>query len=454
MASRQLQAQKEALTFAQLTPQGRVAMGGYMAGRQLGGALGGLLGAEDPELARIRQRQSLVQGLDLNSSEALRAAASRALQAGDTSAASMLASRAMQVEKSQAELEATQALTAQRMRERVAADPLQQLIRAGKYTPQSVELYNKTQNISDLVLVDKDTEDPINKLIQNGKYTPASVAKYQKSKDIKDLELVEKPSAQWDIREVGVAEVTREPVYTLREPGKAPRQVVYRRDPATGEQVVVPYTGGVDRTTAKVTASASSKAQDAGAVKAAELDARTVDEARTLGYKAVEQAGVLRELLATPQPISGAGANIRVGALRVFNTLGLTSPTDQKALESADKFTALAGERVLSFIKTLGTNPTDTDREFARTIGPALEKGTKSNADLINYLLKRAKDVSDNATAMEEHFYNNNYSLKGFKSPLLRNLNPVPTPSGRSPEDLARIAGGRIVNGVFVKDAK
>jgi hypothetical protein len=196
-----------------------------MAGRQLGGALGGLLGAEDPELARIRQRQSLVQGLDLNSSEALRAAASRALQAGDTSAASMLASRAMQVEKSQAELEATQALTAQRMRERAAADPLQQLLRSGKYTPQSVALYAQTQQISDLLPFDKDKEDPIDKLIQTGKYTPASVALYKETGDIKALDTIEKadPTALSETAE-GIYLVNKLTGEKIRRIGDAPKR--------------------------------------------------------------------------------------------------------------------------------------------------------------------------------------------------------------------------------------
>jgi len=156
MASRDLQAQKDALAYAQLTGAQRANMGGFLAGRQLGGALGGLLGAQDPELERIRQRQALLQGVDLSSPEALRAAASRALQSGDSAAAGLLAARAMEADKARAELGATQALTAQRLRERAAADPLQQLLRTGKYTPESVAKYQETGNIKDLETVQKD----------------------------------------------------------------------------------------------------------------------------------------------------------------------------------------------------------------------------------------------------------------------------------------------------------
>ena len=152
----------------------------------------------------------------------------------------------------------------------------------------------------------------------------------------------------------------------------------------------------------------------------------------------------MQELLKTPQPISGSGAPARVGALRVFSTFGLTSSKDDEALGNADKFNALAGERVISFIKALGSNPTDTDREFARTIGPALEKGTKTNTDLINFLLERAGKVVKDASAMETHFYDNNYSLRGYKSPFLTDLEaPKSKASDLTTEQLQRIAKGQ-----------
>ena len=51
-----------------------------------------------------------------------------------------------------------------------------------------------------------------------------------------------------------------------------------------------------------------------------------------------------------------------------------------------------------------------------------MEKGTKTNADLINFLLERARKVVTDADAMENHFYDNNYSLRGYKSPFLTDL--------------------------------
>lgn len=102
MAEREKQLQARAVQFAQLDPMQQAQAGFYAAGSRLGAAAGGLLGAQDPELQRIRQRQTLMKGIDLNDPASLREAASKALQSGDNAAASQLAQRALDVEAKQA----------------------------------------------------------------------------------------------------------------------------------------------------------------------------------------------------------------------------------------------------------------------------------------------------------------------------------------------------------------
>jgi len=120
MAERDRQTQAQALRVAQLDPLQQARFSGFMATNQLGNAVGGLLGAQDPELMRVRQRQELLQGLDIADPMALRQAAQRAMEANDFQAATSLAQRAMSVEESAA-------LTAQRRaaagRERQQAIP-------------------------------------------------------------------------------------------------------------------------------------------------------------------------------------------------------------------------------------------------------------------------------------------------------------------------------------------
>lgn len=115
-AQREQALQKQALTFAQLDPAAQVQYQMFLGGNRLGGAIGGMLGAQDPELARVTQRQKLLQGVNPSDAASLREAASRALAAGDNQAAAMLGQRAMDVEMAAAKLKSEQALGDQRNR--------------------------------------------------------------------------------------------------------------------------------------------------------------------------------------------------------------------------------------------------------------------------------------------------------------------------------------------------
>lgn len=150
---RDLMRQKQAAEFAQMGPREQANFGFYRAGQQLGGALGGLMGVEDPQMRLISQRNALAKQIDMNDPESIMRGAQMAAQAGDTVTASALADYAR---KAASEL----ALIQQRTRERQAADPLQQLIRAGKYTTPSIAKYAKSGDVSDLELIEKVTKEP------------------------------------------------------------------------------------------------------------------------------------------------------------------------------------------------------------------------------------------------------------------------------------------------------
>lgn len=145
---RDLMRQKQAMAFAQQDPRAQATFGLYRAGQQVGQALGGLMGAEDPQMRLVSQRNALAKQIDMNDPESIMRGAQMAAQAGDTVAASTLAEYAR---KAASDL----ALIQQRLRERQGVDPIQQLIRAGKHTPQSIDLYSKSGNIQDLELIEK-----------------------------------------------------------------------------------------------------------------------------------------------------------------------------------------------------------------------------------------------------------------------------------------------------------
>lgn len=141
MAAREQRLQEQALQFAQLSPMQAAQAGFYTAGSRLGTGIGGLLGAEDPELMRVRQRQQLLQGVNPTDPASLRAAAQKAMEANDFPAAQELASRAVAAETEQAKLESERALTSQRLRERQAASLPERVFAAlaPKATPASVK---------------------------------------------------------------------------------------------------------------------------------------------------------------------------------------------------------------------------------------------------------------------------------------------------------------------------
>ena len=118
------------------------------AGSRLGTALGGLLGAEDPELMRVRQRQQLLQGINPADPASLRSGIEQAMASKDFTLAQELASRALTAEKTQSEI-------TKNLRERAAADPIQQLLRTGKFIPATVEKYAQSGKISDLEATEK-----------------------------------------------------------------------------------------------------------------------------------------------------------------------------------------------------------------------------------------------------------------------------------------------------------
>jgi hypothetical protein len=409
---------QEGITLAQLDPASRGAAMTYAGARGLGNAIGGAFGIEDPQLKMISARQQILGQLDQSDPEAILKGAQILAQMGDQQGSFALAEYAR---KAQSESALTKQRIAQASRERQQA------------VPNDIQIANEIATLENSLLDIENTPDSPDR-------TRAKNLLNSRLTALKNLTDKTKTGAEKTPIKIGVSKGTEQVVYF--DPNKD-EQFVLTVD-KDGKQIRKAYTGGVDTKTSNVTATASSKGADEGSKTIAELGAKRVDAANVSASKAIEQAGLLQELLKTPQPISGSGAPARVGALRVFSTFGLTSSKDDEALGNADKFNALAGERVISFIKALGSNPTDTDREFARTIGPALEKGTKTNTDLINFLLERSRKVVKDANALESHFYNNNYSLRGYKSPFLTDLEtPKSKASDLTTEELQRIAGGK-----------
>jgi hypothetical protein len=148
LAQQQAQ-QAQAIQYANLDPMARANYGTFRAGQQLGGAIGGALGGQDPQLQLIARRQQLASQLNPNDPDSYMMVAKMAADAGDQQFAIAISDAGR---KAMSEY----ALIQQRTRERQGADPFQQIIRSGKYTPESLATYQKSQNVGDLVLLEKE----------------------------------------------------------------------------------------------------------------------------------------------------------------------------------------------------------------------------------------------------------------------------------------------------------
>jgi len=143
MQKRQAAMQNEALAYAQLSPMQQAQFGFYRGGQQLGDALGGALGGQDPQLKLISQRQRLLSQLDRSDPESYKKIALQAQQTGDSELATL-------VSEAGRKLELDTSLIKQRGREAKGADPFQQLLRSSKYTPASMATYEISGNVADL----------------------------------------------------------------------------------------------------------------------------------------------------------------------------------------------------------------------------------------------------------------------------------------------------------------
>lgn len=86
----QAAARQQAAQFAQMDPFQQANYGLYLGANQLGGGIGGMLGAQDPMLQRATALRSLAQGVDISSTKGLEEYANRLQQNGLTAEAAQL----------------------------------------------------------------------------------------------------------------------------------------------------------------------------------------------------------------------------------------------------------------------------------------------------------------------------------------------------------------------------
>ena len=160
-ASRANALQAQALQYAKLDPFQRATASIYQGAGQLGGAIGGMLGGQDPEMQKASTLRQLASQFDTTTAEGLTGFARAAAQAGLPQQAMQAAQQARGLQLEQAKLASEQALAGQRSREKAAADPFQKLLEKGVYTTKSLAAYKESGNVEDLDLKTSDAKTQV-----------------------------------------------------------------------------------------------------------------------------------------------------------------------------------------------------------------------------------------------------------------------------------------------------
>jgi hypothetical protein len=413
---------QEGITLAQLDPAARGAAMTYAGARGLGNAIGGAMGIEDPQLKLISTRNTIAQQIDQSDPESILKGAQMLAQMGDQQGAMALAQYARQAQGEMAQTQqrraAALASTAQATRER------QQAI------PNDIQIANEIATLETSLLDIENTPDSPDR-------TRAKNLLNSRLSALKSLAFKGEKAVAANIKEVGVAEGTREPVYL---DVNNDQQFVYKKD-ETGKQVRVPFTGGVDRTTAKTSLGVKLPEGESEFVKAlGKKDAERVDAAITLRDTAVSTINSLNKLALLPdnQLITGQFATGRVGATNLLVTLGLAAPSDTNRLVSSQEYQKVAGDVILQTLGgKLGSGFSNADREFIQGLIPQLETNPAARRQLISFMQNKNQEIVKESIRLE-NYAREKKGLSGFEPKIPLSVAPSqPRPySGLTNEQL------------------
>jgi len=412
-----LMMQRQAAELAQLDPYQSVRFGAIRAGQQFGRGLAGILGAEDPQLRLISARQSALQGINLNDPESIFTAARQLADAGDQQGALMLADYGR---KAASEIALQQQRTRQ---ERAAAVPKELQVAEARATLQrdirmleamdaspdrDAKLQLAKDTLASLPISGASKQTPDNIEIANARAAAKGLKpgspEYNTFIDteLERLTTKEKKEPGANISEVGVAVGTNAPVYIDKNKDE---QFIYVTGP-DGKQIRQPYIGGVDRTTAKVSATAMSKQEDEFRKKLGANQAGRYDDAVKLRDNSIAALNSLDRLTRLDQRglISGAFATNRAGLVNFLDTIGLTSEADKSKLASSENYQKVAGDIVLATLGgRLGAGFSNEDRKFIQGLVPQLETSPQARKELLDFLVTKNRNIVDETTRLIDY---------------------------------------------------
>lgn len=361
--------EERASKYAALTPEQRIAQGTYQSAYGVGQGLAKAMGVDiqDPRMKRQMELQQLSQGIIPNA-EGLAQYATRLSEKGYQTEAAQALQKSAELRKLEAE---TIAKTMEKLtNEQKNAAGIADSSGALRGTPEWTETY-KTE-----------------------------------------LARLTAGSKGANIKEIGVAEGTRQPVYF---DAATDTQFVMRQNPQTGKQERVPFNGGVDRTTARTNVDARNIGESAFSKELGALDAKKVAEAATAKGAAIDQLKTLQKMAEVDQRpvISGTLADQRTDVANFFSTLGLASSKDKIKTANSQEYIKYSTGLVLDNLKKTGYNPSNADMKVVQSIIPRLETDPMARKELIKFMAEKANEVVTESTNLDT-FARANKGLTGY----------------------------------------
>jgi len=416
--AQQDRANTQALQFAKLDP---FQQANYSIGRGaygLAGAVGGALGGQDPELQRITMRQQIAGQIDYNDDASIRDAMSKLRD--DPQAMLQLQKILVDQQAKRASIykdeSAGKASLAAAGRERLQG------------IPNDIQLAREIASLQE----------------QISQFTnlPASPERDQAlrlaSGQLSELQrLTAKPGEKVlpaNIKEVGTAVASGKAVYTYQT-ADGVQQITFETDDQ-GKQVMKPYVGPVDRTTAKVSAVANSSQalQDDFSKVLNKKQGDEYSNAITLRNGAITALKTFNTLGALDDQglISGSFATGRLGATNLLNTLGLVTPANVATLARSENYAKVTGDAILAALGgKLGAQISDSDRKFIENLVPKLENSAAARRQLIDYMRQKNVELIGASNELID-YAETKKTLSGYKPKT-----PLPKPSAGAYSDLS-----------------
>jgi len=409
----------EGVAMANLAPENRAQAMIYSAGAGLGRAAGGLLGAEDPQMKLISNRNQVMQQLNLSDPNSLIKGVEIFNRTGDVQAAQALAAQVQAMQKAQAETQKIGAEATKIGLENVSKQgAVQQLMsQFGMDQTQALAVASNADLLKSYLT--PKTQQGF-KLLETGKYTPESINSWVNGGELEPIDKTAKPPSEWaaKARELGLPVAASFGAYS-------PEQVAAVNKAVFNDEIAKKAAGAAVTRVSVIQKQEEAFSSKRGTTQAEEL-AGAANNARTAA-QALGTLNNMKQLDATGQLFTGPLANSYVGATNLLASVNLLSPEQTKRLSSSEIYDKQAKDLVMQDLGgKLGAQISDADRKYVEARIPQLTTSQKARTELLGKIEEIQRGKIDYFKKMSD-YANKHNNLNSFDFSEV--YSPVSTPA-------------------------